>query len=509
MIIKISIKVILLLFLLSVFLAFSTPLGKKKFNRKNILIHGRPWHGFKPILNLEKEDYPNKGMSTSGFFMNKVDHFDNSNTEKYKQRYWYNNQWYRSGGPVFLMLGGEAGESAVWVEREDFEWTILARQHNAMVFLLEHRYYGRSRPRGDMSTENMKFLSSRQAIEDAAAFIRGMNERFDYTNSTKWVVFGGSYSGALAAWARQVHPELIFAAVGSSGPVQAVVDFYQYLDVVKNSLSTYSINCANDLEIGLKQLESFAKTDDGQRKIHDLFNLCKPWNQLTKKDIEFYWSSIIGNYMGIVQYSGDNVGDYRGFNTIENICKYHLDNSTTPLDHIINVFNDYTGNYEICLDVDYNEYIDFLQDINWNSQSSDDRSWTYQTCTEFGYYQTTDNDAANYWGSIIDSNWYVQQCTDIFGPSITNSTVYLSITGTNNFYGGAKGFKATNVILPNGIVDPWHALGVLSKTNNLNYPVIIEGTAHCADMYPPSSDDLPSLYKARQIIKSTLAMILK
>ncbi|CEF64504.1 Peptidase S28 family-containing protein [Strongyloides ratti] len=501
-------NIIILLFSLSVFLVFSTPLDRKKFNRKNILINGRPWHGFKPILNLEKEDYPNKGIATKGFFINKIDHFDSKNTATYKQRYWYNKQWYRAGGPVFLMLGGEAAESPAWVERGDFEWTKLAQHHKAMVFLLEHRYYGNSRPTSDMSTENMKYLSSRQAIEDAASFIRGMNERFDYTNNTKWVVFGGSYSGALAAWARQLHPELIFAAVGSSGPVQAEVDFYQYLDVVKNSLLTYSSGCGNDLESGLQQLEKLVATTSGQEQIGSMFNLCKKWDQLSNEDIKYFWLTIIGTYMGVVQYSGDNVGDYRGFYSIKNLCKYHLDKSSNPLDHIKNVYNDYGGYSQSCLDPNYNEYIRYLRLTDWNSEISDDRAWTYQTCTEFGYYQSTDNDASTYWGNIIDSNWYVKQCTDIFGSSITNSTVYLSVAGTNSFYGGANGFKATNVILPNGIVDPWHALGVLTRTNNFNYPVIINGTAHCADMYPSSPDDLQSLSLARQTIATTLAKIL-
>uniref|UniRef100_A0A0N5BHV6 Serine protease K12H4.7 n=1 Tax=Strongyloides papillosus TaxID=174720 RepID=A0A0N5BHV6_STREA len=503
------IQILVIFLAVFLFLVSATPLSRKKpFNRKGILINGRPWHGLTPLLNLAEGPYPGKGNAVTGYFMNKINHFDASNTEKYKQRYWYNNKFYVQGGPVFLMLGGESAESASWVEREDLEWTSLAKEHNAMLFLLEHRYYGNSRPTEDMSTQNMKYLSSRQAIEDAAAFIKGMSERFDYTNQTRWVVFGGSYSGALAAWARQVHPELIFAAVGSSGPVQAEVDFYQYLDVVKNSLSTYSPQCSNDLEKGLSELEALVKTEDGEKNITNLFNLCDDWSKLSNDDKEYFWSAIIGSYMGVVQYSNDNVGSFRSTNNIQSLCAYHLDVKGTPIQHIINVFNAYGGSYGGCLDVSYNEYIEFVSEISFDGEAASDRAWTYQTCTEFGYYQSTDYDAGDYWGKVIDANWYVKQCTAIFGPSITNSTVYLSVHGTNSYYGGAKGYKGTNVILPNGKVDPWHALGVLSKTNERNYPVIIEGTAHCADMYPAASDDLPSLTKARKTIKDTLAQIL-
>ncbi|KAK6035791.1 hypothetical protein COOONC_26704 [Cooperia oncophora] len=101
----------------------------------------------------------------------------------------------------------------------------MAQQNGAMVFLLEHRYYGYSRPTKDMTTANLVYLSSAQAIEDAAAFITDTKKNFPQLATAPWVTFGGSYSGALAAWARVKHPELVAMAVGSSGPVQAEVDF--------------------------------------------------------------------------------------------------------------------------------------------------------------------------------------------------------------------------------------------------------------------------------------------
>lgn len=101
----------------------------------------------------------------------------------------------------------------------------MAQEHKAFVFLAEHRYYGNSRPTKDMATNNLVYLSSAQAIEDFAAFIQGMKVKYPQIKDAKWVTFGGSYSGALAAWMRLKHPELVFAAVGSSGPVQAEVDF--------------------------------------------------------------------------------------------------------------------------------------------------------------------------------------------------------------------------------------------------------------------------------------------
>ena len=57
------------------------------------------------------------------------------------------------------------------------------------------------------------------------------------------ITFGGSYSGALSAWFRTKYPNLAIAAVASSAPVEALLDFYQYQDVVTASLGTSTYVC--------------------------------------------------------------------------------------------------------------------------------------------------------------------------------------------------------------------------------------------------------------------------
>lgn len=68
------------------------------------------------------------------------------------------------------MLGGEGPESPGWITGANYEWTQLAQKHNAFLFLVEHRFYGESHPTADMSTANLKYLSSAQALEDFAYF---------------------------------------------------------------------------------------------------------------------------------------------------------------------------------------------------------------------------------------------------------------------------------------------------------------------------------------------------
>ncbi|KAL0175112.1 hypothetical protein M9458_031080, partial [Cirrhinus mrigala] len=76
----------------------------------------------------------------------------------------------------------------------------------------------------DLSTENLHFLSSRQALADLAHFRTVTAESRGLTNS-KWVAFGGSYPGSLAAWFRLKYPQLVHASVATSAPVHATVNF--------------------------------------------------------------------------------------------------------------------------------------------------------------------------------------------------------------------------------------------------------------------------------------------
>lgn len=79
----------------------------------------------------------------------------------------------------------------------------------------------------DLSTESLKYLSSEQALADLAYFIESKNAeyKFDVTK-VKWIAFGGSYPGSLAAWLREKYPQLVYGSVSTSGPLLAKADFY-------------------------------------------------------------------------------------------------------------------------------------------------------------------------------------------------------------------------------------------------------------------------------------------
>ena len=47
---------------------------------------------------------------------------------------------------------------------------VLAKKFGAAIVSLEHRYYGKSSPFKSLTTNNLRYLSSKQALFDLAVF---------------------------------------------------------------------------------------------------------------------------------------------------------------------------------------------------------------------------------------------------------------------------------------------------------------------------------------------------
>lgn len=78
-----------------------------------------------------------------------------------------------------------------------------------------------------------------------ATFRQFIQDKFNLTNSNKWVGFGSSYAGTLAAWFRLKYPHLLDIAISSSAPLLFKVDFYEYLEVTGKSLDIFKSGCSS------------------------------------------------------------------------------------------------------------------------------------------------------------------------------------------------------------------------------------------------------------------------
>ncbi|XP_044268918.1 putative serine protease K12H4.7 [Tribolium madens] len=443
------------------------------------------------------------------WFTQNLDHFNPTDETTWKQRYYSNDQFFdsKNGGPVFLMIGGEGEASIKWMTQG--AWVNYAEKYGALMFQLEHRYYGKSHPTDDLSTKNLKYLTSQQALADLATFITAMNEKYNLPSDVKWIAFGGSYPGSLAAWLRFKYPHLVHGSMSASGPLLAQVDFKDYFRVIKESLATHSDDCVTAVQQGIDQIGVLLKQAIGQANLNELFKLCDPIQNSVnnEKDISNLYETIADDFAGVVQYNKDNrVGSPAGANiTIDVVCDIMVNQTIGPPVNRLAKVNEVLLNAydQKCLDYNYDKMINNLRNVSWDSEASEGgRQWTYQTCTEFGFYQTSDYEPQIF-SDQFSVDFFIQQCTDIFGSIYDEDFLNDVIDRTNTYYGGLD-IEVSNVVFVHGSIDPWHALGI-TKTIDENAPAIyIEGTAHCANMYPPADTDLPQLKEAREQILSLI-----
>ncbi|XP_025423599.1 putative serine protease K12H4.7 [Sipha flava] len=440
------------------------------------------------------------------WFIQKLDHFNPTDGRTWKQRYQVNFKYYKANGPVFLMIGGEGEMSAKWMYSG--AWIEYAKEMNALCLQLEHRYYGKSHPTEDMSTKNLVYLSSEQALADLAEFIVNIKNTYSIPNSAKWVAFGGSYPGSLAAWLRMKYPHLLHAAVSSSGPLLAKIDFKEYFEVVENALATYKPECVSQIKLANQMINDFLQSDEKLKIIEQKFKLCKPLDKYNKKDVSNLFETLAGNFADIVQYNKDNrfyLNSERSSITLETLCDIMVDNSiTSSLDRYALVNNKLLSvNNLSCTEHTYSSVINSYSNTSWNSEAAaGGRQWTYQTCTEFGFYQTSSQNDHTF-GNQFPVNFFIDMCTDIFGDLYGSELLSNAVNRTNMMYGELN-IREGRVIYVHGSVDPWHALGITHTKVKDNVAIFIQGTAHCANMYPPASTDLPQLKKARTLIRAFL-----
>jgi pimeloyl-ACP methyl ester carboxylesterase len=219
------------------------------------------------------------------------------------------------------LLGGEGPIGASWLG-VDTTVMVLAQRFQATVFQLEHRFYGETQPFASLSTSALKFLTSEQALADAAYFQSWATNAYSL-GSRPWVVFGGSYSGTLAAWYRLKYPHLVVGAVATSAPVQSQVNFPEYLEVVTASLAT-AVNgplCVANIRTAAAAVTSLMATAAGRTQLGSQFLTCAPVGAPGTPDAANFVSSLAGNFEEIVQYNRDNRAfEGGGGTTIDTLC---------------------------------------------------------------------------------------------------------------------------------------------------------------------------------------------
>ncbi|XP_059806855.1 thymus-specific serine protease [Hypanus sabinus] len=433
------------------------------------------------------------------FFQQPLDHFNRRNNATYKQRYWVNTElWEPKEGPVFLYIGGEGALTVFSVLAG--EHVELARKYRALLVSAEHRFYGASINPDGLAEQNLQFLSSQQALADLATLHAFISQRYNLTRRNTWICFGGSYPGSLSAWFRLKFPHLVYAAIASSAPVRAQLDFTSYNKVVSQSLSNPvvggSLKCRHAVAQAFSQLDR-ALTQGEAARLQSDFQSC----QRLDGTGDFYElaSNLADIVMGMVQYNREQ----SGFD-IGGLCHVMTHEALgSPYHRLVALNQVYLKLMaQNCTDNSHQKALELLRSTVVKPFGGGERQWYYQTCSEFGYYQTCEDKSCplSRWLTLPSQ---VDICAQVFG--IAASSVQGAVSFTNEYYGADKP-KSSRIVFVNGDIDPWHALSVLKNQSHSELAVLINGTAHCANMHPPKQDDPLSLQQARKRIDDQIGV---
>jgi pimeloyl-ACP methyl ester carboxylesterase len=430
-------------------------------------------------------------------------------TAKYCQRYFIDSSHVQRDGAranteVFLCVGGEGpalDETVLSGSAHCNDMVELGAKRGALLVALEHRYYGKSHPVPDLSTPNLRWLSSRQALADLARFVRDLLGKGEagVTPASKVVTFGGSYPGMLAGWARLKYPDLIHAAVASSAPIFAQINFRGYNNVVFDSLANGLVGgsaaCAATMATAHERIaEVLRSTPEARRHLEKTFGVCD--GNLESADNQMLWAG-----MGVlpVDIQGNDPACTGDLCNIGKVCAALLNETGEPLAQLVGLARRFRAAEAAaaCAPVDYEAQMTGpLQ--NTTLAGGEARVWIYQTCTEFGFYQTCEQGTSCPWAQGFNSLAYnLRVCEDAFG--INAADVERAIAQTNEYYGGLAP-RSSRVLYPNGEVDPWRASSLLVPRGPEVPTMFVPGASHHFWTHPSAASDPPEDVQAKAAI---------
>ncbi|KAL3583479.1 hypothetical protein D5086_014540 [Populus alba] len=376
--------------------------------------------------------------------------------DKFPQRYYEFLDYFRiPDGPIFLEICGESSCNGIV---NDYI-SVLAKKFGAAVVSLEHRYYGRSMPFKSTTTENLRFLSSKQALFDLAVFRQyyqeSLNLKLNRTSvENPWFVFGGSYAGALSAWFRLKFPHLTCGSLASSAVVLAIHNFTEFDQQIGESAGA---ECKATLQETTQLVEE--RLASNKQAVKTLFDAAE-----LEIDGDFLYFLADAAVIAF-QYGNPDIvcstlvkAKNNGDDLVEAYAKY--------------VKEYYLGTFGSTVQT-YNQK--YLKDTSLNKHTGD-RLWWFQVCTEVAYFQVApSNDSIR--SSKVDARYHLDLCKNVFGEGI-----YPEVDVTNIYYGGTN-ISGSKIVFANGSQDPWrHASKQTSSPDMPSFLISCHNCGHCTDI---------------------------
>ena len=249
---------------------------------------------------------------------------------------------------------------------------------------------------------------------------------------------GGSYPGALAAWFQASFPGKADVAWSSSGVIVPIRDFVNFdLDIYQATLRS-----GPECPAAIQAMTAFldAALDKGGADLAYVKQVFG-FDKIDFGDFMFYIADI---FTESVQYGGR-----------EDLCNVLASLQGTDMKQQLPVLRQYGSQKGVNI-ADYDRANLKATTIDVNKSG---RQWTWQYCTEFGWFQVPNPDHPMR-SQKIASKYWLPFCQSLFGADLKEPNIQYYL----DKYGGLN-LKAKNLVLVNNIEDPWQYAGMRQLTS--------------------------------------------
>ncbi|KAI4870831.1 peptidase S28 [Hypoxylon rubiginosum] len=454
------------------------------------------------------------------YFDQKINHFPDSEIYTksnlshgtFSQRYYFDDTYYKPGGPVYLYISGETSGPSRFSNLQTGIIQILMEATNGLGVILENRYYGQSYPFSTSTTDELLFLTTNQTIADNAYFAQ--NAVFpgidcDLTApGTPWILYGGSLAGAQTALSIKVYGDVLYAGIASSAPINVAVGYPEWYNTIQKYapqdcitringiVDNFDLLIAKNLTSAVKEFKALfglgVLTDDRDFAAAIADPIGNPGFYHSSTWQELNWNSTYGS-RDFFYFCG-NVSDIDAPEEITQV-DYLFANYTNGVPWVgLGSYANYVKSYvlELCPSGDYNSNDCWgTQNASaWASiENTSTRSYLYTSCIEQGAYIEGPKEGPALLSRVVDTSYEQQWCTWAFPAGVSNSIPPTpDIDAYNNF--GSFNFSADRLAFIDGDQDVWNDLCYHSNfapprtaSTDLHPEYLITGAGHHWDSY--------------------------
>ena len=341
-----------------------------------------------------------------------------------------------------------------------------ATRLGANIAILEHRYYGDSQPFKRLTSENLRYLTVENALEDLSGFED--YARKDLGLAGKWIAIGVSYSGNLAAWYRLKHPNRVVGALASSAPVNLQLDCAVDDEYTAHELTLECRQAVQSVQADIDR----ALSDPAQ--LTELKKEFQATDVTDPLDFDFSVSDMVGT---AVQYGLQAPFCQELLKSSDRVRNYAKAGLEVFKQRETTAFADSAGSAE--------------STDAMNPDTSSSRSWWFQQCTQLGIFLVaSSNRTMSVQSPRIDHSYFSGVCRRLFGKDAIASVDPMLA----RYYLPLLDSKTSNIFFTNGSDDPISALSISpangNDTNrNLRF-FTVQGGAHGADVRGGHSPDV-------------------